>query len=97
MYTHTVVHKCAYVTVSVHTITAIRAGDYYLFEEGGDEQLDKTDGKVPDSLTFGRDDADHDKRLGPLQVMGSMWFAVVGGACVLEVDSVLSSQFGGHV
>ncbi|XP_076448756.1 piezo-type mechanosensitive ion channel component 1-like [Babylonia areolata] len=50
---------------------AIRAGDYYLFEEGTEEELEKSPGeKVPDSLTFGQDEHE-DKRLGPLQVIST--------------------------
>ncbi|KAL8575931.1 hypothetical protein ACOMHN_027329 [Nucella lapillus] len=50
---------------------AIRAGDYYLYEEGADEVLEKKEEeKVPDSLTFGRDETE-EKRLGPLQVIST--------------------------
>ncbi|XP_070191211.1 piezo-type mechanosensitive ion channel component 2-like isoform X2 [Littorina saxatilis] len=46
---------------------AIRAGDYYLFEEADEEEEQE---EKPDSLTFGRsDDPQGEKRLGPLQVI----------------------------
>ena len=53
------------------TVAAIRAGDYYLFEEGTDELLDKDleTQTTPSSLTFGsKEDKGGEKRMGPLQV-----------------------------
>ena len=55
------------------TIAAIRAGDYYLFEEGVEMSLERgseVQDPVPSSLTYGQhDDPEADKRLGPLQVV----------------------------
>ncbi|KAK7483051.1 hypothetical protein BaRGS_00025714 [Batillaria attramentaria] len=54
---------------------AIRAGDYYLFDEDVvlESDLDRDQGqRPPDSLTFGSDPhTDKEKRMGPLQVIST--------------------------